>query len=120
MLRNLNSCGSSDVRVDKVVKRLSKHVFAVTRIRKFVSRNVLIFYYRSFIEPIAPHGLLIYGYTTSSNLCRIYMVQRKLFKLIFFTKQRKGILPFLRIYYPKCIRFIHSGIVEFRFEIGKS
>ena len=34
--------------VDSVVKRLSKHVFAVARIRKFVSRKVLILYYGSF------------------------------------------------------------------------
>ena len=33
---------SFDVYVDKVVKRLSKDLFAVERVRKFVSRNVLI------------------------------------------------------------------------------
>ena len=79
------------VHVDKVVKCLSKHVFAVAKIRNFVNRNVLILYYRSFIGPVVRHGLLIYGCTTNSKLCRIYMVQRKLLSLIFFRKQRVSV-----------------------------
>ena len=54
-----------------------------------MSRNVLILNYRSLIEPIIRYGLLIYGYKTSSNLRRIYIVQRKLLKMIFFRKQRE-------------------------------
>ena len=65
-------------------------MFAVARVRKFVSRNVLILCYRSFAEPIVRYGLLIYG-CTSSSLRRIYMVQRKLLRLIFFRKQGESV-----------------------------
>ena len=40
----------------------------VARITNFVSRNVLILYYRSFNEQIVRYGLQIYGCTTSSYL----------------------------------------------------
>ena len=82
---------SFEVHVDNVVKRLSKHVFAISRIRKFVNRSVLLRYYKSFIEPTIRYGLLIYGCTAYSKLLRIYMVQKKLLKLIFFKKPRESV-----------------------------
>ena len=71
-------------------KRLSKHVLAVARIRKLVSRNVLILCYRSFIEPINRYGLLICGCRISKSL-HIYMVRRKMFNVIFFKRQRESV-----------------------------
>ena len=81
---------SFDLHFDKVVKRLSRHVFAVARIRKNLSRNVLIPYYRSFFKAKFRYGLLIYG-CTSSKLRPVCMVQRKLLKLLFFLKQRESV-----------------------------
>ena len=71
-------------------KRLSKHVFAVARIRNLVSRNVLILCYPSFIEPIIRYGLLICAFRISKSL-HIYLVQRKMFHKIFFKRQRESV-----------------------------
>ena len=50
---------SFDVHFDKAERRLSNHVFAVARIRKFAIINVLNLFYSSFIEPIILYGRLI-------------------------------------------------------------
>ena len=80
---NLDKNFSFDIHFDKVVKRLSRHVFAVARTGKNLNRNVLIPYYRSFFKAKIRYCLLIYG-CTSSKLRPICMVQRKLLKLLFF------------------------------------
>ena len=66
-------------------------MFAVARIGKFVSRNFPILYDRFFIESIVRFGLLICGCKTSSKLRSLYIVLRRLLKLIFFGKQRESV-----------------------------
>ena len=80
---NLDKNFSFDIHFDKVVKRLSRHVFAVARIGENLNRNVFIPYYRSFFKAKFRYGLLISG-CSSSKLRPICMVQRKMLKLLFF------------------------------------
>ena len=82
-------------------------MFAFARIGKFVSRNVLILYYRSFTEQIFRYGLLICGCATS-KLRRIYKKQRKLLKLIFLRKKRESVSCFFSESTILCVSYVYT------------
>ena len=73
--------------IKHLVKRLSKQLSVIARLRHYVSRGTLLKYYQTFIEPIITYGLLVYGCTSRHQLNDIYIIQKKVLKLIHFKPQ---------------------------------
>ena len=86
----LDKCFTFGSHVDSILKKLSKHVFVIAKIRKFVSRSVLFRYYKAYAEPVIRYGLLIYGCTNATKLLPIYKLQKKILGLIYFKKFRES------------------------------
>ena len=53
----------------------------------FISNKILIDYYRSNVNPIIQHGILVYGCCSYSSLLPIYILQKKILKFIYFRKR---------------------------------
>ena len=63
--------------IKHVVKKLSKQLSVIARLRHYVPRGTLLKYYQSYIEPIITYGLLVYGCTSRHQLNPIYIIQKK-------------------------------------------
>ena len=71
-----------------LLKKISKQIFIVSRLRHLVSRDVVIRYYNVCNKPVIQYGVLIYGCTSRNRLLPIYMQQKKLLRLFFFKSSR--------------------------------
>ena len=63
--------------IKHVVKKLSKQLSVIPRLRHYVPRGTLLKYYQTYIEPIITYGLLVYGCTSRRQLNPIYINQKK-------------------------------------------
>ena len=54
--------------IKHVVKKLSKQLSVITRLRHYVPTGTLLQYYQTFMEPIITYGLLVYGCTSRHQL----------------------------------------------------
>ena len=59
--------------IQDIVKKFSKQIFIVPRLRHLVSRNVVIRYYNVYIKAVIKYGVLIYGCTSRNRLLPIYL-----------------------------------------------
>ena len=62
--------------IKHIVKKLSKQLSVIARLRHYVPRGTLLKYYRKYIEPIFTFGLLVYGCTSRHRLNPIYIIQK--------------------------------------------
>ena len=69
--------------VEKVKAKLGRHCGVIAQMRKFVPMDVLIRYYCYNIKPIIQYGLLVYGGTSFSNLNPIFLLQKKIIRMIY-------------------------------------
>ena len=64
--------------IKHVVKRLSKQLSVIARLRHYIPRGTLMKYYQTYIvEAIITNGLLVYGCTSRHQLNPIYIIQKK-------------------------------------------
>ena len=63
--------------IKHVVKKLSKQLSVIARLRHYVPRGTLLKFYQTKIEPIITYGLLVYGCTSGHQLNPIYIIQKK-------------------------------------------
>ena len=70
--------------IKHVVKKLSKQLSVIARLRYYVPRGTLLKYYQIYVEPIITYGLLVYGCTSRHQLNPIYIFQKKVLRLIHF------------------------------------
>ena len=92
----LDNCFTFKSHIDTVVKKLSSHVFVLFRIRKAASKNVLMTYYKAYIQPTISYCLLIYGSTSAHALAPIFNMQKKILRIINFKSPRDSSLPLFR------------------------
>ena len=85
--------------IKHVVKKLSKQLSVIGRLRHYVPRGTLLKYYKTYIEPIITYGLLIYGCTSRHQLNPIYIIQKKVLRIIHFKLQ----------FYPSRELFFQNG-----------
>ena len=73
--------------IKQVVKKLSKQLSVLARLRHYVPRWPSLKCYQTYIEPIITNGLLVYGCTARHQLNPIYIIQKKVLRLIHFKPQ---------------------------------
>ena len=97
-----------------LIKKLGKHLGIVSRLRHFVSKNVLFKYYNFYVKPVLQYGLLVYGGNSFSNLDQLSVFQRKFIRLCLFKKPTanveqdfidNNILTITQLYFYDLIKF---------------
>ena len=88
--------------IKHVVKKLSKQLSVIARLRHCVPRGTLLKYYQTYIEPIITYGLLIYGCTSRHQLNPIYIIRKKVLRSIHFKPQ----------FYPSREVFVQNGFLN--------
>ena len=97
-----------------LIKKLGKHLGIVSRLRHFVSKNVLLKYYNFYVKPVLQYGLLVYGGNSFSNLDQLSVFQRKFIRLCLFKKPTanveqdfidNNILTITQLYFYDLIKF---------------
>ena len=73
--------------IKHVLKKLSKQLSVIARLRHYVPRGTLLKYYQTYIEPIITYDLLVYGCTSRHQLNPFYIIQKKALRLIHFKPQ---------------------------------
>ena len=68
--------------------RLAKQSGIISKLRYYAPRHQLFEYYRSNITTTIQYGILVYGCCSYSSLLPIFMLQKKILKLIFFRNRR--------------------------------
>ena len=66
------------------MEKLSKQLSVIARLRHYVPRGTLLKYCQTYIEPIITYGLLVYGCSSRHQLNPIYIIQKKVLRLILF------------------------------------
>ena len=99
--------------------KLGKHIATVSRLRHFVSREVLLLYYNFYVKRVIQYGILVYGGTYLGKLEKISILQRKFFRLLFFKRYRdnvdsemlnNNILTAKQLYVYEIIKFAFKSI----------
>ena len=63
--------------IKHVMKKFSKQLSVIARLRHYVPRGTLLKYYQTYIEPIITYVLLVHGCTSRHQLNPINIVQKK-------------------------------------------
>ena len=74
--------------IDNVKMRLAKQSGIISKLRYYAPRHQLLEFYRSNIRTTIQYGILVYGCCSYSSLLPIFMLQKKILKLMFFRNRR--------------------------------
>ena len=105
--------------IKHLVKKHPKQLPIIIGLRHYVPRGTLLKYYQTYIEPIITYGLLVYGCTSRHQLNPIYIIQRKLLRLIQFKPQfhpsrelffQNGFLNVLELYAMELLKFCLKSV----------
>ena len=66
-----------DSHIKHAVKKFSKQLSVIARLRHYVPKGTFLKYYQTYIEPIITYGLLVYRCTSRHQLNPIYIIQKK-------------------------------------------
>ena len=78
LILNMNKTVQSfQSHVEYIKKRLSKQCGIICKLRHYVPRKQLIYYYRSNVKPIIQYVILVYGCCSYSSLLPMYILQKK-------------------------------------------
>ena len=105
--------------INYVKTRLSKQCGAISKLRHYVPKHQLIAYYRSNINPIIQHGILVYGCCSYTSLEPIYVLQKKILKFMYFRKSRdscniffeNNILTVYELHIYELLKFVLKSII---------
>ena len=107
--------------IKHLVKKLPKQLTLIIRLRHYVPRGTLLKYYQTYIEPIITYGLLVHGCTSRHQLNPIYIIQKKLLRLIHFKPQfhpsrelfcQNVFLNVLELYAMELLKFCLKSVRE--------
>ena len=113
--KNLNF----DEHIKDLSRKLGKHIAIVSRLRHFVTREVLLDYYMFYVKPVIQYGILVYGGTYFGKLEKISILQRKFFRLLFFKRYTDNIdaqlcmnnvLTVKQLYFYEIVKFALRSI----------
>ena len=71
--------------ISKVSKKIKRNIGAISRVRHFVDSNILINLYYSLVYPYLIYGLVAWGNTYSSSINPLYILQKKVVRLMTFS-----------------------------------
>ena len=100
--------------ITHVVKKLSKQLSVIAQLRHYVPRGTLLKYYQIYIKQIITNGLLVYGCTSGHQLNPIYIIQKKVLRIILFKPQfqasremffQNGFLKVFELYAMELLKF---------------
>ena len=74
--------------IEYVKKRLGKQSGIISKLRHFVPKRELHNYYKTNVVPIIQYGILVFGCCSYKALEPIFIMQKKILKLIYFRKRR--------------------------------
>ena len=77
--------------IESVCTKLRKFNGIMYRARTCFSKYHLLRFYSAYIIPIMSYGLIAYGCGAKSNLDKIYLVQKKILRTIFFKRKYEHI-----------------------------
>ena len=106
--------------INYVKTRLSKQCGAISKRRHYVQKHQLIAYYGSNINPIIQYGIPVYGCCSYTSLEPIYVLQKKLSKLMYFRKSRdscndiffeNNILAVYELHIYELLKFVLKSII---------
>ena len=70
--------------VDSIKNKLLYHNYILLRVRQLLTREQMLLYYRTRVNPIIQYGVLVYGCAPFSNLQPIHRTLRRIMRTIFF------------------------------------
>lgn len=74
-----------------VCKRISSYCGVLFRIRAIFHRKQLLCFYNVYVKPIIQYGILVYGCTRKANLEKIWLMQKRIIRIIFYKKPWESI-----------------------------
>ena len=105
--------------IKHVVKKLSKYMSVIARLRHYVPRGTFLKYKQTYIEPIITCGLLVYGCTSRHQLNPIYMIQKTVLRLFHFKPEfhpshelffQNGFLNVFELYAIELLKFCLKSV----------
>ena len=73
---------SFDRHVGEVVRKLNYQSSILSNLAKYCSRNILLTYYKAFIQPRIDYGISVWGCTSSKNIAKVQRVQNRIARII--------------------------------------
>ena len=107
--------------IDEIVRKLGRHVFIISKLRHFVQTAILLKYYNVYVKSIIQYGILIYGCTSYNQLKPIYLVQKKIIRLMYFRNKRTpsenlfesaNILDVYKLYLHEVLKFAVKSVSQ--------
>ena len=75
------------------VKKVSKTIGIIAKLRHFVPRHVLLTLYRSLILPYISYGICAWGHAAETHLHKLLVLQKRALRLMFFAEPRTHAVP---------------------------
>ena len=92
-LQDVDCCDYLGVKIDKnlnwnkyinsLCSQLCSKIWVLSRLRKFLSYDVLVQIFKSYIQPKIDYAITVWGYTSESNMNKIQRMQNRAARAIF-------------------------------------
>lgn len=79
---HINHSLNYETHINKLCKQLSSRISLFYRLRKYLSKKVLNFLYKSIIRPKLEYGCVLWGYTYNTHLDKLFKIQKRFARLI--------------------------------------
>ena len=103
--------------------KLAKSIGIIVKVRRFLSKKVLLNLYYTFSYPYLSYCNIVWGSTYDSTLEKLNVLQRRIIRMITFSHHRtsvKAIFNNLRILTLQQINTFQTGIFMYQHTKGKS
>lgn len=105
--------------IHELTKKISKNIGILTKVRYFVSKDVMLQLYYSFFYSLITYGILIWGNTYENSLKPIITLQKKVVRVMTFSKwdaHTQPIFANLGLLKFTDIIFLSNAIFMFQFK----
>lgn len=91
----IDKCLNCKTHIDLIALKISKIVGMIAKIRHYVPLSVTIKLYQSLILPHLTYGISGWGQASQSNLEKLLRLQKRVPRLMTFSKKSENAIPFL-------------------------
>ena len=83
---------------EKFAEKMSKFTGVLYRGRSCFSKQSLLKFYTAYVILIISYGFIAYGCTSKTNLDKIFLIQKKIIRTIFFLRKYDHVSEFISKY----------------------
>ena len=105
--------------VNYIIKKIKRNIGIISKLRYYIDSKTLLHLYYALIYPFLTYGIIAWGNTYHSTLQPLYILQKKIMRIITFSKFDEPSSPlFGRLKVVKLPDLVHFHIIIFMYKFN--